>query len=69
MQPSLDRRHQSTRRLRPLQAHKGRWMVNEYPAGYVAQLARPRAAKADRAERGAPSHPHAESVSDLSPAA
>jgi hypothetical protein len=36
-------RHQpSMRHLRPPRARKGRWMVDEYPAGYVAQLARPR---------------------------
>jgi hypothetical protein len=52
MQPSLDRPKQSTHRLRSRQPGKGRWLVNEYPAGYVAQLARGHAGKLQR--RGAP---------------
>jgi hypothetical protein len=42
-------------------------MVDEYPAGYVAQLARPRTAAGEGAGRPAPSP--AESASELRPAA
>lgn len=69
MQPPLDARTRSAHRLRPLPARKGRWMVNEYPAGYLAQLARAHTAKAERAERGAPSRNFAEPVPELSTAA
>jgi hypothetical protein len=48
MQSPLDARTRTASPLRPLPLHKGRWMVNEYPAGYVAQLARPHAGKAER---------------------
>jgi hypothetical protein len=69
MQASLDRRQRSARRLRDPQARKGRWMVDEYPAGYVAQLARTRTAETDRTERRVPSRPYARSAAKLSPAA
>jgi hypothetical protein len=68
MQPPLDRRQQRARRVRSPQARKARWMVNEYPAGYVAQLARTRTARTDRAER-VPSSPYTGSAAELSPAA
>jgi hypothetical protein len=65
--PSAARHQQSKRHLRPPRARKGRWMVDEYPAGYVAQLARPRSATGGGARRLAP--PPAESASELRPAA
>ena len=45
MTPSLNHRHESARRLRALDSHPLRRVVNEYPAGYVAQLARPFSAR------------------------
>jgi hypothetical protein len=69
MQAPLDRRQRSARRLRDPQARKERWMVDEYPAGYVAQLARTRTAGTDRSERRVPSRPYARSTTELSPAA
>ena len=48
MQSPLDAPTRTARRPRPLPLHKGRWIVNEYPAGYLAQLARTHAAKAER---------------------
>jgi hypothetical protein len=65
MQPSLDHRQRAPRRLQALPTCKGRWIVNEYPAGYLAQLARLHAAaKAEPAQRGASSghHPQASSA-------
>ena len=39
MQPSLDRSRQAARRFRSPLAREGSRLVNEYPAGYVAELA------------------------------
>ncbi len=63
MQTSFDRGQRAVRRLRPVQAGKGRWMVNDYPAGYVAQLARPHTAKACRRSRPDPARPRVEQTS------
>jgi hypothetical protein len=41
MTPSLDQRDEATRRLRSLASPLPRAVANEYPVGYVAQLARP----------------------------
>ena len=48
MTHSLDHRHATTRRPRSLDSPLYRRVVSEYPAGYVAQLARPFSARAAR---------------------
>ncbi len=67
--PSLDPRPRPARRLTPPPTRTARWVVNEYPVGYVAQLARPRSAKSRPAERRASSGRYTRSGSGLSPAA
>jgi len=41
MTVSLNHRNRSARRLRAMDSRRSRRVVEEYPAGYVAQLARP----------------------------
>jgi hypothetical protein len=48
MTPSLNHRNRSVRRLRALDSQPARRVVDGYPAGYVAQLARPLSAKEAR---------------------
>jgi hypothetical protein len=50
--PTAARHQQGARHLRAPRARKGRWMVDEYPVGYVAQLARPRPAAGATGSRG-----------------
>jgi hypothetical protein len=69
MQPSLEAHRPDTRHLRPIRVRKGRWMDDEYPAGYVAQLARPLPGAAARANPAARSEADAADAVRLMPAA
>jgi hypothetical protein len=54
MTPSLDQRDETTRQLRSLASPLPRAVANEYPVGYVAQLARPFATRGSGPARFAP---------------
>jgi hypothetical protein len=54
MTPSLDQRDEATRQLRSSASPLPRAVANEYPVGYVAQLARPFATRAGGPTRFAP---------------
>ena len=55
MTPSLDQRDEAARRPRFLASPLPRAVADEYPVGYVAQLARPFATRGNRPPRFAPS--------------
>jgi hypothetical protein len=54
MTPSLEQRDETTRPLRSLASPLPRAVADEYPLGYVAQLARPFATRAGGPTRFAP---------------